>query len=127
MINTVDPASRIIKTQRSGVIVAITSISKLVSTQNSGSYSASKAAASAYLKSLRLGLRRFQIKVLEITLGFVNTEMNVGSPHAPYVMIDVEIAARKIVKAIYEWRNERSLPFWLKAPWYLLSSFPQKI
>lgn len=127
MINTVEPAARIMETQRSGVIVVITSISKLVSTPNSGSYSASKSAASSYLKSLRQRLERSRIKVLEITLGFVDTEMNRGSPHAPYVMINVEFAAEKIIKAISKRRNERSIPFWRNAPWYILSIFPQKI
>ena len=128
MINSVDPAVSIMQSQRSGgVIVAVTSISKLVSTQNSGSYSASKAAASAYLNSLRLRLRRSEIKVLEITLGFVDTEMNAGSLHAPYVMIDAEIAAGKILKAIKKQRSEKSIPFWRNTPWYLLKSTPKPI
>ena len=127
VINSVHPAVSLMTTQRSGTIVIVTSISKLVSTFNSGSYSASKAATAAYLNSLRIRLRNSQIKVVEISLGFVDTKMNEGSAHAHFVMIDVEVAARKIARAMCDAQSHRSIPFLRNLPWYLLSILPRVI
>ena len=125
MINSIHPAVSLMTNQRSGTIVIVTSISKLVSTFNSGSYSASKAAAAAYLNSLRIRLRNSQIKVVEITCGFVDTKMNEGSAHAHFVMIDANVAARKIARAMRNAQSHRSIPFLQNLPWYSLSILPR--
>ena len=127
MINSVHPAVSHMTNQRSGTIVIVTSISKLVSTFNSGSYSASKAAAAAYLNSFRIRLRNTQIKVVEITCGFVDTKMNEGSAHAHFVMIDADAAARKIARAMRNAQSHGSIPFLRNLPWYLLSILPRII
>ena len=86
-----------------------------------------KAAAAAYLNSLRIRLRNSQIKVVEISLGFVDTKMNEGSMHAHFVMIDVEVAARKIARAMCNAQSHRSIPFLRNLPWYFLSKLPRII
>jgi short-subunit dehydrogenase len=65
------------------------------------SYSASKAALIAYLEAMRPGLRRRGVTVTTVCPGFVRTRMCTGIPYQrPVKMIEPEVAARHIVRAI---------------------------
>jgi dehydrogenase/reductase SDR family protein 7B len=108
-------------------LVSITSISRLVSTQNSGFYSASKAALKSYLDGLRLANYRSNIQVHEIVCGFVNTRMNLGKKHAQKLMISDTKAASIILKCIGRKRKRiHSVPKFRNIPWYVLSLLPMR-
>jgi short-subunit dehydrogenase len=65
------------------------------------SYSASKAALIAYLEAVRPGLRRRGVKVTTVCPGFVRTRMSADIPfQRPIKMIEPEVAARYLVRAI---------------------------
>jgi short-subunit dehydrogenase len=109
-------------------LVAISSISSLVSTQNSGTYSASKAALSKYLSGLRLYHFDSGLRVHEIVCGFVNTRVNIGLEHTRGIMIEPEIAAEKILRTIQSRsRRRHSVPFFQNSPWYILSALPPNL
>jgi short-subunit dehydrogenase len=106
-------------------LVSITSISRLVSTQNSGFYSASKSALKSYLDGLRLANYQSNIQVHEIVCGFVNTSMNLGKKHAQKIMISDSKAASLILKCIGRKRKRiHSIPKFRNLPWYVLSYLP---
>jgi short-subunit dehydrogenase len=109
-------------------LVAMSSISSLVSTQNSGTYSASKAALSKYLSGLRLYHFESGLRVHEVVCGFVNTRVNVGLKHAHGIMIEPATAAEKILRAVQS-RNRRrhSIPFFRNSPWFILSFLPPNL
>jgi short-subunit dehydrogenase len=65
------------------------------------SYSASKAALIAYLEAVRPGLRRRGVTVTTVCPGFVRTQMSINIPYRqPVKMIEPEVAARYLVRAI---------------------------
>jgi short-subunit dehydrogenase len=65
------------------------------------SYSASKAALIAYLEAVRPGLRRRGVTVTTVCPGFVRTQMSIDIPYRqPVKMIEPEVAARHLVRAI---------------------------
>jgi short-subunit dehydrogenase len=106
-------------------LVAISSISSLISTHNSGFYSASKAALSAYLKSLRLKYRESDFSVYEIVCGFVDTRVNENLKHASFLQISSSIAAKKILASVSkEKRYTKSIPYFRNLPWYVLRLLP---
>jgi hypothetical protein len=106
-------------------LVAITSISKLVSTVNSGFYSASKAALAAYLNSLRVQTKSNNIQVHEIVLGFVRTNMIRDIPHAKALSISPQKASKLILRAI-DRRISRvhSIPRFRNFPWFMIRLLP---
>jgi short-subunit dehydrogenase len=109
-------------------LVAMSSISSLVSTQNSGTYSASKAALSKYLSGLRLFHFESGLRVHEVVCGFVNTRVNVGLKHAGGIMIEPATAAEKILGTIQSrTRRRHSIPFFRNSPWFILSVLPPNL
>ena len=106
-----------------GSVVVITSISSLVATQNSSWYSASKAALSKYVDSYRLNFRN-AFNVSEVVLGFVKTGMTDGLPHAKFLTISSNKAARAILKVGGLHSGRYSIPRFRNLIWYLLSFMP---
>jgi short-subunit dehydrogenase len=95
-----------------GRIVAISSLGSHRGMAWSAGYSASKAAISTYLESLRPALRRRGIKVTTAFLGFVDTPMTRAMPLGwPVWIMRPERAAKHIVRAIVRGRREVSAPW----------------
>ncbi len=81
----------------------------------SGAYSASKAAVSTFFESLRVDLRKSGIAVTTIHPGFIRTPMTAGRKTKLPFLMEVEPAARLIVRAVE--RRARTYAF----PWQLAS------
>lgn len=87
--------------RQSGHIVALASLAGCRGMPFSASYSASKAALMTYLESLRPSLRRRGIAVTTVLPGFVRTPLMTNAPvQPPMAMMEPEIAARHILRAI---------------------------
>lgn len=99
--------------QKSGLLVAISSLAAYRGLPKSGAYCASKAAVSAFFESLRLDLRTSGVGVTIIHPGFIKTPLTAGR-HAqmPYLM-ELDDAIKKIVRAIE--RRKKTYAF----PWQL--------
>lgn len=91
---------------KDGIIVGVSSLADGRGFPQNGPYSASKAAASIYLESLRVELKKFNIKVITVKPGFVRTPMTDKNNFSMPFLIDVEQAADTIIKGI---KNEKSL------------------
>jgi short-subunit dehydrogenase len=65
-----------------------------------GAYSASKAAAIAYLESLRVELRGTGVRVVTICPGYIKTPMTEHNPYAMPFMLEADVAAAHIARAI---------------------------
>jgi short-subunit dehydrogenase len=84
-----------------GHIVALSSLAGCRGMPFSAAYSASKAALMTYLESLRPSLRRRGIAVTTVLPGFVRTPLMLNAPvRPPMAMMEPEIAARHILRAI---------------------------
>jgi short-subunit dehydrogenase len=86
--------------RKEGIIVGISSLSDCRGFPRSGFYNASKAAMTFLLESLRIELKKYNIKVLTVKPGFVQTQMTEGNAyHMPFLM-PVDKAAGIIIKGI---------------------------
>ena len=122
VVNTFDPV--LVRASTPTHLVVISSIASLLSTHNSGSYSASKSAVVFYLDALRLRLNPAAVKISNLVLGFVSTSMTADMPHARFVSISVDKATLLIDAAIESGRPSVSIPRVRNSVWYGLRMLP---
>lgn len=115
------------KARQSGCLVAISSVSAMRATPNSGIYSASKAAVNLWTEGLRFRLKPHGVKVITIFPGFVNTAMSKNNIFYMPGMISADAAASKIVRAIQKRRSRYYIPLLAKVIWRTLHYFPDPI
>lgn len=109
----------------SGQIVALSSMAGWRGMPFSAAYSASKAALAAYLEGLRPALRRRGVAVTTIFPGFVRTPLLLAAEVQPPVkMLEPEVAARHVLKAILGKRREYAFPWSMSLALRLLCSLP---
>lgn len=101
--------------RKSGHLVAISSLAAYRGMPKSGAYSASKAAVSTFFESLRVDLRKSGLVVTTIHPGFIRTPLTAGRKTKLPFLMEVEPAARLIIRAIE--RQARAYAF----PWQLAS------
>jgi NADP-dependent 3-hydroxy acid dehydrogenase YdfG len=125
VLNTFDPI--LIRTFKPTHLVVISSISSLMSTHNSGGYSASKSAVVLYLDAMRLRYNSAHVKISNLVLGFVSTTMTSDMPHAKHISISIEKAISLIDVAIRSGRPSISIPRIRNSVWYGLRILPLPI
>jgi short-subunit dehydrogenase len=86
--------------KRSGMIVGVTSLADSRGWPGSAFYCASKAAACRVLESLRIELKKYNIKVITVKPGFVNTELTAKNKFMMPFIMEADKAARIIIKGI---------------------------
>ncbi|HEY2816434.1 MAG TPA: SDR family oxidoreductase [Casimicrobiaceae bacterium] len=113
MVATFQPFVEPMRHNKRGVLVGIASIAGFRGLPGSGAYSASKAAAIAYLESLRIELAESGVAVVTICPGFIDTPMTEKNPYRMPFLMSVDAAAHKIARAI-----ERRKSFYV-FPWQM--------
>lgn len=86
--------------KREGTIVGVSSLAEGRGFTKSGFYSASKAAASIFLESLRNELHPYNIKVITVKPGFVKTPMTDKNEFKMPFLMSVDKAANIILKGL---------------------------
>jgi short-subunit dehydrogenase len=94
-----------------GTLCAISSVAATRGLPDSGAYSASKAAISTYLESLRVDLAPFGIRVVTIAPGYVATSLTKKNRGAMPFLTTAERAARVFVEGLLTGRR------FVVAPW----------
>jgi hypothetical protein len=95
MAQTLQPFIAAMKARGSGRLVGIASVAGIRGLPGAEAYSASKAAAIAYLESLRLEMRPYGIKVVTIAPGYIETPMTALNPYKmPFLMPPAQAAER---------------------------------
>ena len=97
---TLTPFIAAMRAAGSGRLVGIASVAGIRGLPGAGAYSASKAAAIAYLESLRLELRHSGIKVVTIAPGYIATPMTAINPYPMPFLLPAEEAASRFARAI---------------------------
>ena len=92
-----------------GVLAGVSSVAALRGLPMSGVYSASKAALSTYLETLRADVAGTGVRVVDLRPGFVRTPMTDDLPRTPF-MIEPEEAARRAARAIERGQAVASFP-----------------
>lgn len=113
LVNTFQPFVAALRKEGAGALVGIASVAGYRGLPGAGAYSASKAAAIAYLESLRLELRGSGVKVITICPGFVDTPLTRVNPYPMPFLMRPEAAAAKIAGLI-----ERGKPYSV-IPWQM--------
>ena len=121
-----------------GVLCGISSVAGMRGLPGGGAYSASKAAATRYLESLRLELKARGIAVVTVAPGYIDTPMTQVNPYAMPFRMTAATAAAKVAHCIARRRAYAVIPWqmawvarllkWLPIPVYdaLFEKAPRK-
>jgi len=111
----------------SGALVGIASVAGIRGLPGAGAYSASKAAAIAYLESLRVELRGSGLRVVTIAPGYVRTPMTAGNRYPMPFLTDADVFARQAVSSIDAGRGFVVIPWQMRIVAGLLRSLPNPV
>jgi len=100
MVATFEPFAAAMRETRRGTLVGIASVAGVRGLPGSGTYSASKAAALAYLESLRVEMRPAGVAVVTIAPGYIRTPMTAKNPYRMPFLMDADRFAAKTADAI---------------------------
>jgi short-subunit dehydrogenase len=107
--------------------VGIASVAGFRGLPGAGAYSASKAAAIAYLESLRVELRGTGISVVTISPGYIATPMTENNPYPMPFMIPASMAARYMADAIARRKRHVTIPWQMAIVGGMLKMLPRAI
>ncbi len=124
MVNTFQPFATAMRDARQGALVGIASVAGFRGLPGAGAYSASKAAAIAYLESLRVELRGSGVKVVTICPGYIKTPMTAINPYPMPFILSADEAARRIARAIVRQTAFAVIPWQMGAVGWLLRHLP---
>ena len=111
IVNCLDVLIPLMRRQDKGIIAGISSIAESRGYPRSGFYSASKAAMSILLESIRIELMETPVKVLTIKPGFVRTPMTDKNEFGmPFLMEPVK-AADIIIRGIEKEKRIIQFPY----------------
>jgi short-subunit dehydrogenase len=111
LVHTFQPFLAAMNAGGRGALVGIASVAGFRGLPGSAAYSASKAAAIAYLESLRLEQRGTGVAVVTICPGYVATPMTARNPYPMPFLLGADEAARRIVRAIERRKRFYVLPW----------------
>ena len=127
VINTFAPFIPSMRERKSGHLAVISSIAAFRGTQNSGLYSASKAAVNIWTESLRLRLKPFSISVSTLCAGFVDTEMTRDITFAMPGLLSAKDAAKAIDYGIRHRKRIYIFPWQSRLIWTFFRMLPGPI
>lgn len=120
--NSIVPFVPTMKAKKSGAIVIMSSLASFTAPAYFGGYSASKVAVRRLGDSWRRTLKKYNVQVTTICPGYIKSEMtDVNEFKMPFLM-ETDVAAKKMVKAIKSGKRTYTLP-WQWRPVIALSRF----
>jgi short-subunit dehydrogenase len=111
LVHTFQPFITAMRDAGKGHLVGIASVAGVRGLPGAGAYSASKAAAIAYLESLRVEMSHHNIAVTTIAPGYIRTPMTDINTYSMPFLMDADIAANKFVSAIENKRRFVVIPW----------------
>jgi NAD(P)-dependent dehydrogenase (short-subunit alcohol dehydrogenase family) len=128
MVQTFQPFVAAMRAVHAGRLVGIASVAGIRGLPGAGAYSASKAAAIAYLESLRVELRHSGVKVVTLAPGYIATAMTAKNPYPMPFLMPVERAVASMARHIERGTRFAVMPWpmgvvaavmkWLPRPLY---------
>jgi short-subunit dehydrogenase len=125
MTATFEPFIAPMTAQRHGTLVGVSSVAGVRGLPGAGAYSASKAAATRYLESLRVELRAAGLSVVTIAPGYVRTPMTARNDYPRPFIMEADVFARKAVRAIARERRHIVIPWQMGIVSSLLHVMPR--
>jgi short-subunit dehydrogenase len=127
MAHTFHPFIAPMRRRRRGTLVGIASVAGIRGLPGSEAYCASKSAVITYCESLRVELRRFDVRVLTILPGFVRTPLTARNRYAMPFLLDADAFARRAVRAIDRRRSYAVIPWQMAWVARLLRLLPNAV
>lgn len=127
LVNTFSPFIEPMRKAGGGKLAGIASVAGIRGIPGSGAYSASKAAAIAYLESLRVELRGSGIRVVTVAPGYIETPMTAKNPYRMPFILPVDEAARRIARVIDAGRSFAVVPWQMAVVARLLRLMPNAL
>jgi short-subunit dehydrogenase len=111
LVNTFQPFLPGLRERGAGTLAGIASVAGYRGLPGAGAYSASKAAAIAYLESLRVELRGSGVRVVTVCPGFVDTPLTRVNPYPMPFLMRPEVAAAQIAALVGRGRPYAVIPW----------------
>ena len=111
LVHTFQPFVQAMIDAKRGALVGIASVAGFRGIPGSGAYSGSKAAAIAYLESLRVELRTSGVAVVTVCPGYIATPMTANNPYGMPFLLQPDKAARLVAGAIERRKRFYVLPW----------------
>jgi NAD(P)-dependent dehydrogenase (short-subunit alcohol dehydrogenase family) len=102
-LNVTRAALPIMRTQRSGQIITISSLAGLIGQEFVVAYAASKFALEGWMESLRFDVAPFGIKTMVVEPGFFRTELLVEGASTKWPTLQVDDYAERTAKTVSAW------------------------
>lgn len=112
---------------RKGVIIGVSSLADAKGFPKSGFYAGSKAALTILLESLRIELKKYNVKVITVKPGFVRTAMTDKNEFEMPFLMSVEKASRIIIKGLKKDKRIIEFPWLLTLGAKILKLMPTKL
>jgi short-subunit dehydrogenase len=113
--------------RRNGTIVGMASIAGYAGFPRAAAYSSSKAGVIAFLQSIRMELKKYNVEVVTISPGFVDTPLTQKNDFMMPFMMSADDAAERIVKGLLEGNAEIHFPRRLSLPVKLFTALPRHV
>ena len=124
--NILMPFIPIMKKQKNGTLVCISSVAAFIPTPFHGAYSSSKSAIKMIFDCWRPSLNIFNIKTITICPGFIDTPMVTGVGRN-FPMKSADIASEKFLKIIEKDVDTYVYPYFYQMIIYFYKLIPKKI
>jgi short-subunit dehydrogenase len=124
LVHTFSPFVAAMRARGSGTLVGIASVAGFRGLPGAGAYSASKAAAIAYLESLRVELHDSGVQVATICPGYIATPMTAANPYPMPFMIAADEFARRFARAVNAKKSLAVIPWQMAIVGLVLRRLP---
>jgi len=127
LVHTFQPFVAAMRARGSGRLAGIASVAGFRGLPGASAYSASKAAAIAYLEALRVELRPSGVLVTTLCPGYIRTPMTAANPYPMPFLIDADDAARQLARAIDAGKRFVVIPWQMALVGALLRAVPDAL
>ena len=124
---TLTPFVAPMRSRASGVLAGIASVAGFRGLPGAGAYSASKAAAIAWLESLRVELHGSGVAVVTVCPGYIDTPMTRANPYRMPFLLTADDAARRIARVIEARRSFAVVPWQMAIVGFVLRRLPNRL
>lgn len=127
LVNTFQPFVAPMRERGAGTLVGIASVAGYRGLPGNGAYCASKAAAIAYLESLRVECRGSGVRVVTVCPGYIATPLTARNPFPMPFLLTADEFARRLERAIDRGGSRIVIPWQMSLVAKLLTVLPDAL
>jgi NAD(P)-dependent dehydrogenase (short-subunit alcohol dehydrogenase family) len=124
---TLQPFVEPMRRRGEGTLVGVASVAGFRGLPGAGAYSASKAAAIAWLESLRVELHGTGVSVVTLCPGYIDTPLTQVNRYPMPFLLPVDEATRRFAQLIDAHRSYAVVPWQMALVGYILRRLPNRV